>query len=64
MGPASIEIIGVAVAKGRREIMGRIMTDIPYHVKIGPYIIDKIPPIKSAEFDSRAQKYTAFAYGP
>ena len=37
---------------------------IPYHVKIGPHVIDKSPPIKSAEFDGRAQKYTAFAHGP
>ena len=37
---------------------------IPYHVKIGPHLIDKSPPIKLAEFDGRAQKYTAFAHGP
>ena len=35
---------------------------IPYHVKIGPHVIDKSPPIKSTEFDCRAQKYEAFNF--
>ena len=29
---------------------------IPCHVKIGPHVIDKSPPIESVEFDGRAQE--------